>query len=193
VGGAAEPGLCYDARRQRLVAFGGWDSANKYSATLWEWTGSEFLTPVASGPSARAGHAFVYDPTRERCLLFGGRGDAGLLADTWEWDGEAWRRLDVSGPSPRWFFGAAADVERSRIVIFGGSSDGGDLGDTWSWTGDRWTLLTGDGPLPRGMAKLASNGRTVLLFGGRTERAVQTFLDVSDSWVLADGHWRRVR
>ncbi|MGH7605821.1 MAG: Kelch repeat-containing protein, partial [Gemmatimonadales bacterium] len=194
-GGRAEPGLCYDAARQRIVAFGGWDSANQYSDVLWEWTGETgeaVIVPQAHGPSGRAGHAFVYDPQRQRCLLFGGRGHAGFLDDTWEWDGAEWRRLDVRGPSPRWFFGTATDPANRRIVLFGGVGPAGDLGDTWAWDGQRWERLAGDGPMPRGMAKLAFDGGGVLLFGGRSQEA-GGFRDRNDTWRLQGGTWHHLR
>src|SRR5688572_24355113 len=44
-------------------------------------------------PEGRVEHAIAHDPTRGHTLLFGGRGAAGVLADTWEWDGAAWHRL----------------------------------------------------------------------------------------------------
>jgi hypothetical protein len=189
--GRAEPGMCYDQRRDRVVVFGGWDGANAFSDTTWEWAGEVVTEATARGPAARAGHAFLYDPVRERCLMFGGRGASGLLADTWEWDGSEWHELSVDGPSERWFFGAATDPIGRRIVVFGGGGgDERDLGDTWTWDGERWTLLTGEGPDARGMAKLAFDGRHVVLFGGRLWTP-DGFRDENDTWLLEDQRWRR--
>lgn len=190
--GRAEPGMCYDRERQRIVLFGGWDRSNRLSRTTREWTGDALVQMDATGPTARAGHAFLYVPARRRCWLFGGRSEDGYLSDTWEWDGTAWHRLDVVGPSPRWFFGAASDEARGRVVIFGGSGPDGDLGDTWSWDGTDWALVARDGPSPRGMAKLASDGSGLLLFGGRA-RTREGFQDQNDTWQLLDRSWTRKR
>lgn len=198
---ASEPGLCYDHRRERVVIFGGWDADAAYSGDTWEWAGADLVQVDSAGPTPRAGHAFLYDPVRERCLLFGGRGADGYLADTWEWDGEGWHRLEATGPSPRWFFGAAADLESRRIVIFGGRGPpapvGGrdasrDLGDTWIWDGERWELLDTEGPPARSGAQLASTGHSVLLFGGREDQP-GGFRDRNDLWELRGRSWVRRR
>lgn len=191
--GRSEPGMCHDPTRDRTVIFGGWDVAGDYRGDTWEWDG-RILTRVDSvgapgaRPSPRSGHAFLFDPVRKRCLLFGGRGPDGYGADTWEWDGVAWRELQVDGPSPRWFFGSAADPDRGRVVVFGGRGPEGDLGDTWSWDGTTWRRLPADGPLPRSMAKLAWSGRAVVLFGGRRDTP-GGFRDMNDTWELEDGEW----
>lgn len=195
--GTDEPGMCYDRGRRRVVLFGGWDAAAAYRDETWEWTGAELVQVDSTGPSPRAGHAFLFDPVRRRCLLFGGRGANGYLADTWEWDGARWHRLEAAGPSARWFFGSAADPDGGRIVIFGGGGPdaetpgrggAGNLGDTWAWDGTRWELVTTDGPSPRSMAKMAFDGRGVLLFGGRVETP-EGFEDRNDTWELRGRSW----
>jgi hypothetical protein len=193
--GRNEPGMCYDRRRKRIVIFGGWDETSTFRGDTWEWTGEDLVRVDSIGPgirpAPRAGHAFVYDPSRERCLLYGGRGADGWLADTWAWNGSGWRRLDVEGPSARWFFGAAADPVNDRIVIFGGAGADGDHGDTWAWDGDRWTRIATTGPPARSMAKLAFDGADgILLFGGR-RRTDTGLADLADTWILRDGEWRR--
>lgn len=191
--GRSEPGLCYDRARDRIVVFGGWDVEGRYRGETWEWDGEELVQADSAGPEARAGHAFLFDPARETCLLFGGRGEGGYLGDTWEWDGGAWRRIDVAGPSPRWFFGAAEDPERGRIVVFGGAGPDGDLDDTWTWDGARWERADRERaarPPARGMPKLAWDGSGVLLFGGR-QQGEEGFDDLSDTWRLEGGSWER--
>lgn len=196
--GAAEPAMCYDRKRARIVLFGGWDAANRFSGATWEWTDDAFVEARTAGPSPRAGHALVYDPARERCLLFGGRSEDGYLSDTWEWDGSEWRRVDASGPSARWFFGAATDDANRRVVIFGGNGPEGDqggpwaLGDTWAWDGNAWELLSRSGPSPRGSPRLAFDGRAIVLFGGRV-RTPEGFHDLGDTWQLDGRAWVRRR
>lgn len=197
---AAEPGMCYDRSRERVVIFGGWDDAGAFRGDTWEWDRTSLVQVDSVGPSARAGHALVYDPVRERCLVFGGRGAEGYHADTWEWDGTSWHRLEVTGPSPRWFFGAATDPKRGRIVIFGGRGPDapvlgrdatGDFSDTWIWTGEDWQQLSAEGAPARSGGQLTFNGRNIVLFGGREERP-EGFHDRNDLWELDRGSWVRL-
>ena len=195
--GAAEPEMCYDRGRRRVVVFGGWDATGNLRGDTWEWGSPGFARVDSAGPAPRAGHAFLYDPVRQRCLLFGGQGPNGYLADTWEWDGMRWRQLDVRGPPARWFFGSATDPVNRRVVIFGGRGPDapvrgrdatGDFGDTWVWNGDRWEHLPISGPPPRSGGRLAFTGRSIVLFGGREER-VDSFHDRNDLWELRGGSW----
>jgi hypothetical protein len=193
--GSSEPAVCYDRARDRLVAFGGWDANNEFSGTTWEWTGEAAVEHSVVGPAPRAGHALVWDPVRERCMLFGGRSAESYLADTWEWTGAGWRRLNVVGPSARWFFGAATDNANRRVVLFGGSdsdSQQNALGDTWAWDGAAWHRIAEAGPPPRGSARLAFDGRGVILFGGR-ERTPDGYRDLADTWRLTGRAWVRIQ
>ncbi|HSJ13280.1 MAG TPA: kelch repeat-containing protein [Longimicrobiales bacterium] len=201
--GLSEPGMCYDRRRERVVIFGGWDASATYRGETWEWAGAgEDLAQVDStGPRPRAGHAFLYDLSRQRCLLVGGRDAEGYLDDMWEWDGRSWHRLEARAPSARWFFGSAIDERRGHIVIFGGAGpdalrrgrDGtGDFGDTWAWDGEHWKQLSSEGPSARGMAKLAFTGSGIVLFGGRMQ-TTEGFQDQHDTWELLGSTWVRRR
>jgi hypothetical protein len=111
----------YDTRRHRIIAFEGWyDFPSDYAAEVpgnRAWALSLDGTPtwkeiVARGPapSARIGHTEVYDPVRDRLLVFGGGngvfGDPPYLNEVWalSLSGEpAWTRLEISGvlPPPR--------------------------------------------------------------------------------------------
>jgi hypothetical protein len=76
--------MAYDARRQRVVLFGGRGAAGLLSDT-WEWDGTSWL-PVQTtrSPGPRAGHAMAYDSARGRLLLVGGTDGTWRLPDTWE-------------------------------------------------------------------------------------------------------------
>lgn len=195
--GSSEPEMCYDRRRGSVVMFGGWDAAANFRGETWELRSAGLVHVDSAGPSPRAGHGFLYDPVRQRCLLFGGQGADGYHADTWEWDGVHWRELQVPGPPARWFFGSATDPTNGRIVIFGGRGPAapvpgrdaaGDFGDTWVWDGKRWEQLQISGPPPRGSGQLASTGSSIILFGGREERA-DAFHDRNDFWELHGRSW----
>jgi hypothetical protein len=136
---------------------------------------------------------FAYDPRRQRCLLFGGRGADDVLGDTWEWDGTAWRQIHTSGPSPRMVGAAATDLTNDRIILFSGwTADQTLLDDTWAWDGEKWELISRAGPPPRISGQLAFDGTGVVLFGGRT-RTADGFRDLNDTWRLQGTSWVRTQ
>jgi hypothetical protein len=142
--GAALPGrrerfaATYDAARDRVVVFGGYNDGPL--GGTWEWDGVTW-TPASAGPqpSAREQAAMVYDSARQCIVLFGGH-DFGYYTDTWERSGTTWRlRPFIGGPGGRVRHGMAYDVARQRTVMFGGSR--GAISDprTWEWDGTAWT------------------------------------------------------
>jgi hypothetical protein len=113
----------------------------------------------------------VYDPARERVVLFGGRDDSGRRNDTWEWDGSDWTRVATTGPPERCRHAMAYDRARGVITLFGGSISLNDeyYGDTWEWDGTTWMeVFPSQSPAPRerhAMSYDSSRG-VVRLFGG---------------------------
>jgi hypothetical protein len=67
-------GLAYDRTRQRVVLFGGVAANNTPLNDLWEWDGTSWSdhTPAGLKPLARTFFPMVYDPLRERVVVFGG-------------------------------------------------------------------------------------------------------------------------
>jgi hypothetical protein len=138
----------FDTARGRLVVFGGYNAA-EWLGDTWEFDGrgwSRRTTATSPSPSARRGATMVYDPVRQRCVLFGGqRRDSLLLDDTWEWDGFSWlRRHPTTSPPPRLGHAATYDSVRRRVLLYGGlgsSSSYSPLSDTWTWDGTNWTQV----------------------------------------------------
>lgn len=90
--------LSYDQNRGITVLFGGLSAElgddNFPLNDTWEYDGEVWVevTPTDS-PTARWGHAMVYDEAREVIVLFGGIDmDGNRLNDTWEYDGNTWRQ-----------------------------------------------------------------------------------------------------
>ncbi len=130
--------LAYDSKRRVTVLFGGMvrtETADLSVNDTWEWDGTTWTQRSPStAPSARAGHAMVYDSRREVTVLFGGG-----LDDTWEWDGTSWtKRSSENAPPRRYGHALAYDAARGVTVLFGGFGDGGLLNDTWEWDGTNW-------------------------------------------------------
>jgi MYXO-CTERM domain-containing protein len=151
----------FDEIRKVVVLFGGTDinrdsggnPSNAASQETWEWdpvTG-KWTNRTVSGtkPEARSGAAMVYDSTRDKHVLFGGRTSTGLnLQDTWEWDGKTgtWTAMDIvkNLPSARAQHAMVFEKSTGKVLLFGGgrsSSNGDDaplgialsLGDTWQY------------------------------------------------------------
>ncbi|MGH3053789.1 MAG: Kelch repeat-containing protein, partial [Gaiellaceae bacterium] len=164
----------YDPVRQRMVVYGGeWTPSglsNLYSlGDLWTlsltgpplWTR---LTPSGTPPDPRSGHSAIYDPVRDRMLMFGGtRYDSYgtyYYNDVWELSlagTPAWNQLTPSGTAPGWRYGHSAiyDPVRDRMVVFGGYYVyGGWVNDLWSLSlagAPQWDQLSpaGTPPAPR--------------------------------------------
>jgi hypothetical protein len=184
----------YDEPRRRLLVFGGDDGG--VLDDVWElgldaqaaWLR---LTPAGTPPAARAFHAGVYDPQRDRLIIFGGR-DSAPRNDTWELSlsgALAWRRLLPGGgaPSARIDHAAVYDPVRRRMIVFGGAGDGAVYNDVWALSlsgSPTWTQLSplGAAPVARGGAMaIYDPGRDrVVIFGGYSKSLVC----LDDTWEL---------
>jgi len=165
----------YDPVRDRLIVFGGYAPGRLND--LWElslsgtptWTQ---LAPSGTPPSARGACTAVYDPVRDRMVLFGGddgayRNDvfALSLAGT-----PAWSQLSISGtpPAGRFYPVSVYDAARDRLVLFGGVNGSGLLTDTWelSFAGSSWSPILASSPPPygTGMAVLDPSRDRMLVY-----------------------------
>ena len=142
----ALPAAAYDARRQRVVMFGGAiDAAATPLDATWEWDGAVWAKlALASKPPARTRGQLAFDEDRGQMVLFGGTGVTGALDDTWERAGGDWTRVGMGqpGPSGRTELGLAYDRQRKRTVLFGGRNGTSTYGDTWEWDGTAWRELS---------------------------------------------------
>jgi hypothetical protein len=133
----------YDPVRDRMIVFGG-TGGNTYN-DVWAlslsgtptWTE---ITPVGPAPGPRRGHTAIYDPVRDRMLVFAGN-NASLvdLSDVWALSlsgTPAWTQITPAGtpPQARGWHTAIYDPVRDRMVVFGGYDwpTTGSFGDTWS-------------------------------------------------------------
>jgi N-acetylneuraminic acid mutarotase len=159
-----ESRMVWDTAIHRAVLFGGrtaLDSGTKTSYELgdtWEWTGVRWIQRfLAHNPPVRGAHSMVFDSTRNRVVIFGGRQAKLNLNDTWSYDGNDWTQLQpATVPPVRELAGMAYDSTRDRIVLFGGtvqtySADGKTLSetpltDTWEFDGTNWKQILSNGP-----------------------------------------------
>jgi hypothetical protein len=184
----------YDPARGRMIVFGGDNGTplnDTWSLSLGNLPTWERLAPNDPLPAGRALHGAVYEPQRDRMVIFGGRSTV-PLNDTWEltFSGElAWRQLTPTGtpPSPREDVACVLDASRGRMIVFGGADLGGVYNDVWALSllgTPAWTHLTPTGTAPeaRGAAQIAYDSvrDRVIVYGGFDRQ----FLPLGDAWVL---------
>ena len=92
-------------------------------------------------PSARYFHTAIYDPVRDRMVVFGGY-DGALRNDVWALSlsgSPAWSALAPAGilPSARYLHTAFYDPVRDRMVVFGGRDGTSRKNDVWALSRDR--------------------------------------------------------
>jgi hypothetical protein len=198
-----KPAMACDPARNRVVLFGGVRGEHELDDT-WEWDGTKWTKPPASGPSppGRHHHAMAYDPINKVILLFGGFSGSGAdpdhrdLDDTWGWNGTVWiKYTPVTSPGAREAHAMAVDTSRMVVVLFGGAHTDAPFfkySDTWEWNGAQWAEIqlspnipTNSPPSKRGGHAMAYNEkvRRLVLFGGLTESA--QFKNDSYHWNVA--------
>ena len=192
--------MIYDPVRDRLVIFGGYDVIGRRN-DVWElslsgtptWTP---LMPSGTPPTAREHAAAIYDPVRDRMIVYGGfDGKPDWSGEVWEltFSPLAWNKItpiDV-GPGKRDRMAAVYDPYNDRMVIFGGRTGNGTWGnDTWQLPlGDTpsWLPLSPSGTLPP--ARWGHSGvfdavnRQMVIFGGSATAGFH----YADAWALPLG------
>ncbi len=122
--------IAYDAARDRVVLFGGYDACLLvgYDDT-WLWDGANWTqaTPTTTPPPAPTGMA--YDEARGVCVLLAGD-------QTWEWDGTDWtQRTTTQSPT-------LSTLERRSIFYDPISSKVVYVGfEVWEYDGADWTYV----------------------------------------------------
>ena len=187
----------YDPVRDRIVVFGGWDGTS-YSNDTWalSLSGSpawSALAPAGMLPSARYGQTAIYDPVRDRMVVFGGRDEFGARKDVWALSlavVPSWTALAPSGSPPSTRYGHAAiyDPVRDRMVVFGGyDPENGTRNDTWALSlsgSPAWSALAHSVHLPS-----ARHGHTAIYDRPRDRMVVfgGFYADFSrnDAWALS--------
>lgn len=217
-GPRARGSAAYDAKGDRMLAFGGRVSAGTGTYTLYdevwsldlaklEWTK---LSPTGPGPSARTNAVVAVDPLANDLVLFGGNTSTNGAsfapqADVWvlHLDSLTWEKKTQTGAAPksRLFHSGALDPKTGRFFVYGGGGanafTGPFYGDLWSLSPDRtaWTQVAaeGSGPGNRIWSTLAFDpgAGAVVLFGGHDDGAVG---NQNDTWTIADGQakWTQV-
>jgi N-acetylneuraminic acid mutarotase len=138
-------------------------------------------TPLAV-PGVRDAHSAIYDPVRNRMVVFGGNSGSAPLNDTWAFDltTHTWKQLATVGtpPAARYKHVAIYDAPRDRMVIFGGFTGTTLFNDTWALNLNTlaWTQLSTTGTTPSKRARHAGifnpANNTLVIFGGYNGSAI---------------------
>jgi Secretion system C-terminal sorting domain/Galactose oxidase, central domain len=147
-------------------------------------------------PLARTGHTVVYDPIRDRLLLFGGTtGNPPTRGEVWTYPlatNGPWQKLQTMNDGPaREFHGAAYDPVGDRLLIFGGgrwtdATTYQEFSDVWALslgTGPTWVQLTASGSGPSDRTRAATvydSRRNSLVISGGTHSGTWQY----DTWRL---------
>lgn len=144
----------------------------------------------ATSPSARWGHAMVWDGSR--VVMFGGatnKNGTGTVSDTWEYDGTTWTDLSpATTPGDR--FGHSMVWTGSSVFMFGGFQGGvGAVADIWEFDGSDWTDVTpgGTNPTARSYHSAAWNGSAMIVYGGLAGSSVK-----KDTWSWSGSAWTQL-
>lgn len=152
----------HDPVRSRMILFGGWNGTYALN-DLWTFSPGNGLwtsvSPSGNAPAARWGQSAVYDPVRDRVLVFGGSayGPSDRLGDIWalSLSGQPeWTQIlpEGTGPSPRFVHTSVYDPSGDRMIVFGGY-DGGFINDVWSLElspAPHWVQIVPGGTAPEG-------------------------------------------
>jgi hypothetical protein len=202
--------MIYDPVRDRLLIFGGFSGA-AVGVTNEVWALSLGATPMltqfaTSGtpPPARGDGSVIYDPVRDRMVVFGGYG-ASFMNDVWALDLSStptWSQIVPAGtpPSERHYHSAVYDATRDRMVVFGGYDYTPNLNDVWVLTfsgTSTWSQMTPSGtpPEPRDSHSAVYDGPRdrMVVFGGSVPNTPDG--EGNDAWALSlagSGSWSKI-
>jgi hypothetical protein len=151
----------YDPVRDRIVVFGGSTSPFGQANDVWALSLSGNpawvqLIPTGTPPSVREKHTAIYDPVRDRMVVYAGVNSQHYLGDVWALSlagNPTWTQLAPTGTPPnlRYRHSAIYDPFRDRMIVFGGFNGASLLNDTWelSFAGyPAWTRLAPTARLP---------------------------------------------
>lgn len=117
--------MVYDADRQVVLVYGGWDDSTTAFTDLWEWNGVYWLQRFGLQPPGSSNMGtLVYESLRDTTVVFGGYGGTPGTAPTgqvWEFDGAQWQNVPrIGGPTRLVGACAAYAADRYEVVVFGG-------------------------------------------------------------------------
>jgi hypothetical protein len=153
-------------------------------------------------------HSAIYDPVRDRMLVFGGYDGLGPVSGAvWELPlggAQGWRRIATTGdaPPPLSFHAAIYDPDGDRMIVYGGDHGTYATHDVWALTlsgTPSWTRITpqGTAPLDRyaTCAVYDPPHHRMIVFGGIHAAFGEPYSTLNDVWALtlgSDPQWTQI-
>ena len=196
------PNMVFDTTSNTAVMFGGigndvtYDDTWMYNFTSNTWT----EMTISEHPCGRYGQCMIFDPVRDRTLLFSGNSVDGMNPDMWEYDYVSNNWTDISQihhPQGRKWGSMVYDSDNGIGILFGGDCNVPEfVNDTWKYDclTDEWENLSPEtAPCVRASPGLAydSGSQKVILFGGQSKDLNDDYCTLGDTWVfdLATNTW----
>lgn len=122
--------MVYDPDNDRMLMFGGRASGGSALNEMWQYKPGTYqwttVTVNGSLPPARYNHSMVYDASRKKIILYGGRtsySDSSVLDDLWEYDiaGNRWTLISNAtgrGPGTLDDYAMAIDPTAGRMLLY---------------------------------------------------------------------------
>lgn len=138
----AEYAMAYDINNEKIVAYGGrtgFRSDFQHVNETWAFDYNQNywnkLDPKNS-PPWRVNHTMVYDPVRQKILMFGGNDFIKLYNDLWEFDYSRKEWINITpdySPEARQMHGMVYIPDRKVILMYGGRRIDGSaaFSDLW--------------------------------------------------------------
>jgi len=151
--------MVYNSKNKNVYLIGGRSYSEKGEQIIhdemWEWNGKIWSQLHPAHTPGRTLHTnIVYDPVRNRIVMFGGvktdKNDGPpFVNDIWEFDGNDWKFIATDeGPSARIAHSMTYSAAlKKTLIVSGVSLDGTIHTDLWSWDGSRFELL--DSKVPK--------------------------------------------
>ena len=177
-----------------MIVIGGEPSPSVWTLALASNTWTD-ITPASGGPGTLDPRS-VYDPLRQRILMFGGSTISGQSNELWALSltgTPAWTHLAPTGTPPPGRFGCSMTYvsQSDAVFMFGGKGDV-DFNDVWklSLNGGgtpAWTLLTSPGPIPTPRfghsAVYDAQRQRIVIFGGAGPSGIGD-ASLNETWAL---------
>jgi hypothetical protein len=164
--------MVYDAASGESILFSGLDPSENLVNETWSWDGTEWRQLSKEGPDSRGHFGYVYDPSHEQILLYGGYAST-VTDEFWVWKDGTWREVDFPGPGNLSHFGMAYDTTANALYIFGGATSTSTFSSltnkTWVLQDGKWKeLRPTPSPSKRGGPAMAYDPvrKRIVLYGG---------------------------
>lgn len=185
--------MIYQAKENKLLAFGGWDG-QKVSGDTWEWSDGWKKLDINS-PPPRSAFGMTYNSAENKTQLFGGLWINGQYADVWEFSEGRWNSM--GGPydnSSLDHHSMIFDEKNQQVIIFGGKNYRYKMQNkTLTITDQQTSTITEEGPSARhsiGFTSDPING-VGYLYGGKEYQGEEQ-VALGDFWRWEDGKWERI-